>query len=299
MSNQSLLQDKRIVYAILATIALIGIFILFQNTSTINPKSSSSTSSNTLIRTDNEPNPDKLESYIDPTRNQQASSAVSCPPCKCLSVTENPPDTGDGQITMQTSFGKALYNLARQENVRKVLEIGTWFGGGSTQCIAKGLQETGNDKLLYTIEMYEPAWQYARSKYSHLPIRFILGGTVPSDKYLKPEEVPENEKNTHYRLYYQRDIELAKSAEPWLKPLCLAHKFDAVLIDGNEYTGWGEFEVVDSLCKPKYLMLHDVGTLKTSKIERYLKENKDTTIWTLKSEGADAARWQIYERKDL
>ncbi|KAG2381375.1 hypothetical protein C9374_006364 [Naegleria lovaniensis] len=219
----------------------------------------------------------------------------SCPPvqeCKCYSLTDSPPGT-DGQVTMKTSFGKALYKLAKQDDVRTVLEIGTWFGGGSTQCIAKGLQESGEDKLLYTIELYEPAWQYARKKFAHLPVRFILGGTVPTEKYLKPEEIPNHEE--HFRLYYQRDIELSKKSIPWLHPLCLAFQFDAVLIDGNEYTGWAEYETIDAECKPKYLMLHDVGTLKTEKIEKTIKAGG--TVWQLMEEGMDGAKWQIYKRK--
>ena len=200
----------------------------------------------------------------------------------------------DGQVTASTTFGKALYQLARQDDVRTVLEIGTWYGGGTTQNLARGLQETGSDKVLYTIEMYEPAWQHARTKYSNMPIRFILGGTVPPEGYLRPEEIPD--KDEHYRLYYQRDIELAKKTIPWLKPLCLGMEFDAVLIDGNEYTGWAEYEVVDKHCKPKYLALHDVGTLKTNKIEKVIK--KGGTVWELYKEGQDAARWQIYKRKE-
>ncbi|KAG2386505.1 hypothetical protein C9374_002249 [Naegleria lovaniensis] len=220
-----------------------------------------------------------------------------CPPvteCKCYSLTEKPPIGSDGQVTMDTTFGKALYRLSKQNDVRIVLEIGTWFGGGSTQCIARGLQESGRDKLLYTIELYEPAWQYARKTYAHMPIRFILGGTVPTEMYLKPEEIPN--KDRHYELYYQRDIELSKKSIPWLYPLCLAYNFDAILIDGNEYTGWAEYQIIDKYCKPKYLMLHDVGTLKTSKIEQVIKQGG--TVWKLREEGEDAVRWQIYERSD-
>lgn len=57
---------------------------------------------------------------------------------------------------MGTSFGQALYSLAKQSDVKKVLEIGTWFGGGSTLCLAKGLKESDpsmKEKVLYTIEI--------------------------------------------------------------------------------------------------------------------------------------------------
>ncbi len=162
------------------------------------------------------------------------------------------------------------------------------------QCIASGLRDSGSNKLLYTLELYEPAWAYARKKYSHMPIRFILGGTVPREEYLTDDEIPDNEKTDHYNLYYQRDLKLAEQSEPWLKPLCMLHKFDAVLIDGNEYTGWAEYNVVKSVCKPKYLALHDVGTLKTHKIEAEIRHQTD--IWREIKCGADAAKWCIFER---
>ena len=40
--------------------------------------------------------------------------------------------------------------------------------------------------------------------------------------------------------------------------------------DGNEYTGWAEFVAVERLCQPQYIALHDMGTLKTARVEDYL-----------------------------
>eukprot|EP00003_Mantamonas_plastica_P022665 TRINITY_DN389_c0_g1_i1.p1 TRINITY_DN389_c0_g1~~TRINITY_DN389_c0_g1_i1.p1 ORF type:complete len:165 (+),score=7.96 TRINITY_DN389_c0_g1_i1:307-801(+) len=52
---------------------------------------------------------------------------------------------------MNTGFGQELNKLAKQDDVELFLEIGTWFGGGSSLCIAKGLKETNKDgnKWLY------------------------------------------------------------------------------------------------------------------------------------------------------
>lgn len=144
------------------------------------------------------------------------------------------------------------------------------------------------------MEMYEPAWNYARKKYQHMPIRFILGGTVPKEDYLKPNEIPDEEKTEHYRLYYERDLKLAQQTEPWLKPLCLTHNFDAVLIDGNEYTGWAEYNIVKTICKPKYLALHDVGTLKTRQVEEEIKDQPN--VWEKIACGEDKAKWCIFKR---
>eukprot|EP00003_Mantamonas_plastica_P022669 TRINITY_DN389_c0_g1_i6.p1 TRINITY_DN389_c0_g1~~TRINITY_DN389_c0_g1_i6.p1 ORF type:complete len:222 (+),score=57.25 TRINITY_DN389_c0_g1_i6:61-666(+) len=147
------------------------------------------------------------------------------------------PKSGDGQITMNTGFGQELNKLAKQDDVELFLEIGTWFGGGSSLCIAKGLKETNKDgnKWLYTLEIFEDCWQYARQRLADYPVRAILGGSVPTKDYLTPEQIPEEEKTEHYKLYYERDLKLSKFYEPMLKPLCENHKFDAVFIDGNEY----------------------------------------------------------------
>lgn len=171
---------------------------------------------------------------------------------------------------------------------------GTWYGGGSTQALAKGLQESGSHKVLITIEMYEPAWQYARKRLIGYPVICLLAGTVPKEQYLTPDEIPDEEKTEHYKLYYERDIKLAEQHEPILEPLCKSFRFDAVLIDGNEYTGYAEFKIIDSICKPKYLMLHDVGTLKTKKISVEL--NKNPQKYQLVSKGSDKdSIWEIYK----
>lgn len=143
---------------------------------------------------------------------------------------------------------------------------------------------------------YEPAWDYARKRYKkeYPNIRFILGGTVPISGYLSKEEVIEAGANDlHYQLYYDRDMQLANYFEPMLEPLCKNHKFDVVLIDGNEYSGWAEFLIVKDYCKPKYLALHDVGSLKTMKISKFIKKNPEQ--FKLLENGSDGSAWEIYQ----
>ena len=66
-----------------------------------------------------------------------------------------------------------------------------------------------------------------------------------------------------------------RQSSPALHKLCAAYHFDLVLIDGNEYTGWAEFNRVRTECRPTYLALHDTQTLKTQKIEEYLNTHHD------------------------
>jgi hypothetical protein len=66
-----------------------------------------------------------------------------------------------------------------------------------------------------------------------------------------------------------------RQSAPQLHRFCQAYHFELVLIDGNEYTGWAEFNRVRTECKPRYLALHDTQTLKTAKIEEYLGTHTD------------------------
>jgi hypothetical protein len=66
-------------------------------------------------------------------------------------------------------------------------------------------------------------------------------------------------------------------------------------LDGNEYTGRAEFEVVERLCRPHFLALHDCSTLKTRAVEAYLAARPNE--WQRVSSGSDKAAWAIYENR--
>lgn len=129
--------------------------------------------------------------------------------------------------------------------------------------------------MLITIELFKKAWEHARRFLRDLPVWCVKGSTVSSTDMLSPEEIPHRARDDHYKLYYRRDLALMNRSAPQLNHFCNAYDFDLVLIDGNEYTGWAEFELVRKTCKPTYIALHDTSTLKTRKIERFLKKHTD------------------------
>jgi hypothetical protein len=216
----------------------------------------------------------------------------------------DPPVSLQGQVTLSTTFGAALYGLAQRLDVHLVLESGTWFGGGSSWCIAQGLRKNianpdKPDRWLMTMEIFEPAHTYAVQSLSRMPVTCLRGGTVGIDGYLSAAEAESGSRNhpggvEHFSLYYERDKALALKTPRLLPQLCSSYDFDVVLLDGNEYTGWAEFEVVRDVCKPRFLALHDCSTLKTEKVEAYLAANVDK--WKKVSSGVDAASWAVYER---
>lgn len=212
---------------------------------------------------------------------------------------ESPPVQLKGQVTMTTNFGKELNRIAQLPDVHLVLEIGTWFGGGSSWCIAQGLRSSmintaEPDKWLFTMELFDEAWQYASQTLQRLPVTCMKAGTVGVEGYLRPDQMSvEDIASEHYSLYYERDIKLAKEVTPMLETLCLTYDFDFVLIDGNEYTGWAEYEIVNRVCKPRFLALHDTNTLKTRKVEEILAKGKDE--WQKLTSDIEGAGWAVFK----
>ena len=212
-----------------------------------------------------------------------------------------------GQITSDTTFGAALRNVARRPDVKRIIETGTWYGGGSTHEFAEGLKDKANcatnathhccEAFVVSLELFMPALEHARLYHQDNPVWIVKGSTVGVDQMAKESDIPEDERNgQHFQLYYERDRELMSKATPKLEKFCNFIRPDVVLVDGNEYTGWSEFKVAMNSCRPRYIALHDTGTFKTKKVEKFI-HNKKPELFELIDSGQDAVSWSIYRFK--
>lgn len=116
-----------------------------------------------------------------------------------------------------------------------------------------------------------------------------MEGYLSEDKIFEEEQEQEN-----YSKNYINDQALIRESVPLLKPLCMANKFDFILLDGSDFTRHSEFEIVDTICKPKYLALDGLETLSSvDKISEQL-----TSHWEQMANGQDGdRRWGIYRRR--
>lgn len=188
---------------------------------------------------------------------------------------EIPPQQGQ----IRDCFAEVLSELAMRSD--KVLEIGTWRGGGSTLVMATALalnsschfNETHQCcvRFLVTIELFADEWDYARHYLQNFPVWAIRGSTVGLDGLLKPEEIADHD--FHYELYYERDRAIMERDTPVLAALCTQHHFDLVLMDGGEYVADAEYKIIRELCKPRYLALHDINSMKAKTIDLELRES--------------------------
>ena len=197
-------------------------------------------------------------------------------------------------IGFGTPLGDKLYELAKQNNIKICLEIGTADATGSTHCIAQGLKETGG--ILFTIEADPEIIKTAMKnieKYN-LPV-FFLSGAALSSEYLKDwsfyeEELTSNkylpsnlleEMKRRYEMqkgYYHREdsgslIELCESIA----------FFDLVFLDGGTFTAFDEMLLLQDKIT-EYLVLDDTNPSGGG------RKNVKTRIELLK-----ATNWQILD----
>ena len=75
----------------------------------------------------------------------------------CFAVPPARHATEQGQVTNGTSFGIALREIASRPDVLRILEIGTWYGGGSTLNLGRAIRDTAQATLTHAMGENAPA----------------------------------------------------------------------------------------------------------------------------------------------
>lgn len=208
----------------------------------------------------------------------------------------------DGQAALETGIGKYLYELSKQDDVARVLEIGTWSGRGSTYCIARGLRESGG--RLISVESSAVQYRRAVSFYrTHdLPVELIHGSSVTPEEFppladLEAMAGPVRDKE-RWPAWYRQDVHAARSAHrPGVLRDLLAHDahFDLVYLDGGEFTSYTEFRLVKD--RTRYLVLDDCTSGMVVKNVRSRDDLLHDPAWELLyDEPADRNGWCAFRR---
>jgi len=217
---------------------------------------------------------------------------------------EPPAAAPRGQLTASSPFGRALARLASQPDVELFLESGTFFGGGSTLCIARALRDSsrkGGGGRLVSIEAFPEPHAHAVRALRGLPVELLLGtavaaGSFPSAAEVKRSGAVFDSSDRDWRAMLEAErAQAAKYEEPLLAALCAARDFDAVLIDGAEFSGPAEFEVVREACRPRYIALHDTNSFKCQGARANLTDDPEWAEWEASPRG-DFPTWAIFER---
>jgi hypothetical protein len=196
----------------------------------------------------------------------------------------------DGQIKYNSEMGEMIEKYSQDSRFSRYLEIGTWNGGGSTYCFAKGFESRVEPFQFASLEINETMYNEAKSKYSSVSYVNIFRARIIKDNELPPiNELLEmfdnvniewlrDDMNSFFKTSYF-DIE---SFNP-----------EVVLLDGSEYLTYFEFKKLYN--STKVFILDDINTEKCKKIVEELKNDskwREVRIDTTQRNG-----WAVYEKR--
>lgn len=164
----------------------------------------------------------------------------------------------DGQILPDSPFGQMLTRLARMSD--SIVEIGTWNGGGSTLCLANGLERPA--QRLYTVEADPGRHAEAKARYDDPRIIFIYGTVSPMN-----------------------NLPIVTDKLPMLIQL--------LLIDGGDGNGRADFELLWE--RSELIALDDVNEFKNRANREFLIRQGWITI---AESLVDRNGWSIFKRAE-
>ena len=195
----------------------------------------------------------------------------------------------DGQIKYDSAMGKIIGQYSQDTRFSRYLEIGTWNGGGSTYCFAKGFESRLEPFQFVSLEINEEMYNEAKSKYVNLPHMNLCKARI-----IKDEEFPSI--NELLEMFEHVNMQ-------WLKDdigsFFKTSYFDVdtfnpevVLLDGSEYLTYFEFKKLYNTTK--VFILDDIATDKCKKIVYELQN--DTKWIEIYFEPYQRNGWAVYEK---
>lgn len=180
-----------------------------------------------------------------------------------------------GQIVPNKfEVSKIITSLASREDVKVIVEIGTWNGMGSTRCILQGLE----NKEEYSFKSYE-CWKemYQEAIINNknfLGDKFsILNGKIVDEKtiadWFNVEDLTEEQKK-----WLQQDIDRMSQVENM--SYLIPEKIDLLILDGGEFSTYKEWSLLKN--KVKYAVFDDTISLKCKRIRGEIIESKEFLI---------------------
>jgi hypothetical protein len=184
-----------------------------------------------------------------------------------------------GQINIGTPWGDLIYNLSSRDDVKTIVEIGTWNGEGSTMCVIQSLIDKSEIKEFYSLELYPEMYEIAKKflePYSSY-VNLLNGRIIDlDDVYWFDHSTIDFQSDAHAQLYYEKDLNYLKTAENVLDKL--PEKIDLLILDGGEYTTYPEWVKLKD--RTRIIVLDDSNILKTNKIrQEILGSNNFTTLY--------------------
>lgn len=199
-----------------------------------------------------------------------------------------------GQINLGTIWGDFIYNLTKREDIKTIVEIGTWNGEGSTMCVIQSVIDNNLEREFFSLELYPEMYEKAKLFLTEFSpyITLLWGRIIDFDEVYWFDHTKINfETDTHARLYFEKDLSYLKSTPNVLEKI--PEQIDLLILDGGEYSTYPEWLKLKD--RVKIVVLDDSNILKTKKIREEILESND--FITLYDKLEDRNGFSVFEKK--
>lgn len=185
-----------------------------------------------------------------------------------------------GQINRGSSLGEIIYNLCLQNDIKTIVEIGTWNGMGSTKCIYDAILDKKEEYLVYTLECNEDFYKKCLENYKKLPklenFNFILGTIVDPEENIDPISNFDDKFFQQYSretqsVWRNEDVENCKKSKNVLD--IIPEKIDLLILDGGEFSGLSEYEKLKD--RSVYFILDDTNVIKNYEVANLIRNSSE------------------------
>jgi len=197
-------------------------------------------------------------------------------------------DTVIAPEILNDDFHQLIYQIAATQPFKDILEIGSSSGEGSTDAWVRGISVNPVKPTLHCIELSKPRFEILSRHYLNNPqVNCYWASSVGLSHFPSEEQVTDFYNSVPSKLktwpldtvlsWLRADINYLKehrAPDDGIKRALKAtgrNYFDAVLIDGSEFTGVAEFaQIYGATC----ILLDDVLTYKNWEVFHYLAQDK-------------------------
>ena len=188
-----------------------------------------------------------------------------------------------GQMTIGSTAGLVLYKLAKDPDNQTFVEIGSWNGRGTTQCIMEPLIQRLDDYVVYSLEVNKEfhniakrIWETKLRRYNSITqskLKLIWGRIVNEEEVPELEEVMKSEhSHSRWPLFYREFFDSCEAGCPNVLEQ-IPEKIDVLVLDGGEFTTYAEYQKLKD--RSKIIFCDDSAKYKCEKIRAELLEDED------------------------
>ena len=186
----------------------------------------------------------------------------------------------NGQIQLESEFGKSIRLYISQYKPNTIVEIGTWKGLGSTFTIIKAIQEANYKANFISLETNPEFYNIAKNNLKD----YLEYVTLVLGRIIEPKEidnfVSKHNLDSQHLGWLEEDKQNYISCPNVLPQI--PDQIDLLILDGGEFSTYAEWVILKD--RSKIIMLDDTRMLKCKQIVEESLSSPDYQLLTVSNE---------------